>query len=149
MIFPWNKRTHEELDKIQCLLNKLAKSQKELRMYKQVWDHSNDAMFILIAPDGIIMDANTSAEKLYGYKKQELLGMKITDLSDNPEATTGTFVNRLDYVPLRYHKNKDGDVFPITATVSFFKEMNGIENEYAVVMCRLITPEIKREICDE
>jgi PAS domain S-box-containing protein len=95
------------------------------------------------------MDVNPSAENLYGYNKEELLGMKITDLSADPKATTSTFINRLAYVPLRYHKNKDGDIFPITATVSFFKEKNGIENEYAVVMCRLITPEIKKEICDE
>lgn len=149
MIFPWNKRTHEELDKIQCLLNKLAKSQKEMRVYKQIWDNSNDSMFLLLAPDGNILNANPSAEKLYGYTKEEFIEMKITNLSAEPDKTTLTFTNRLTNVPVRYHINKNGDYFPITATVSFFKEINGTENEYAVVICRPITSEMKKEICDE
>lgn len=149
MKFPWQKITHKELDKIQCLLIKLAKSQKELRMYKQVWDHSNDAMFILLAPEGKILDANPTAETLYGYSKEELLQLKITDVSAEPDKTTETFTNRLIHVPLRQHKNKNRDVFPIAATVSFFKETNGVENEYAVVICRPITSEMKKEICDE
>lgn len=149
MIFPWNKRTHAELDRIQCLLKKLANSQKEMRMYKQVWDNSNEAMFILLAPEGRILDANPAALALYGYSKESICELNITDMSADKIGTLSVFKNRTKFVPIRYHKNSDGSVFPITATISFFKETNGQEYEYAAVLCRPITAEMKKEICDE
>lgn len=149
MIFPWDKKAHEELDKIKCLLSKLAKAHKELRMYKQVWEHSADAMFLLLAPDGVILDANPAAVELYGYSVDELLKLKITDISADPEGTTSTFTRRAIHIPFRHHKTKSGFVFPISATISFFKDKNGEEHEYAAVICRPITPTMKHEICDD
>lgn len=147
MRFPWNKKKHAEIDRVQCLLTKLAKSQKEMRMYKQIWDNSAEAMFIVLAPDGKILDANPAALALYGYSKEEICKLLITDMSADVQGTISVFENRTTFVSLRCHKRSDGSKFLITATISYFKEKNGEEHEYAAILCRVITSELKDEIC--
>ena len=54
-------------------------SQSEERS-RELFDHSNDAIFILSAADYSILDCNGEAEKVFGYGRQELLGTEIFTL---------------------------------------------------------------------
>ncbi len=49
--------------------------------YRVIFDAVNDAIAIHDAEDGTILDVNRSAEELFGYPREELLGMKSGGLS--------------------------------------------------------------------
>ena len=82
-------------------------------------------------PDGLLMidrgtlrvvEANDAASSMYGYSKEELTGLAITDLSAEPEATRAMIaaVSGAEgtHVPLRRHRRKDGRVFPVEITTA-------------------------------
>lgn len=64
-----------------------------------------------------IIDANDSALNLYGYTRTEMLRLSILDISIEKEETkqtiSQTIANELQYIPIRYHKRKDGTVVPV------------------------------------
>ena len=68
-----------------------------------------------------IIDVNKSFIKLYGYSRKEMLGMKNTDFSAEPDKTAKATQSRELYVPIRSHKKKDGTVFPVEITASIFE----------------------------
>lgn len=69
---------------------------------------------------GAILDVNGAACAIYGYARAELLSMTNTDISAEPEATRETTVGEKYYVPHRYHRRKDGTVFPVEIRISRF-----------------------------
>jgi PAS domain S-box-containing protein len=79
--------------------------------------------FLIDQSTGEILEANLFAVEMYGYQKNELIGMNITSLSAEPDTTrilssevrTGTFA-----IPLRYHQKKSGVRFPVEIIGRFF-----------------------------
>ena len=65
------------------------------------------------------LDANDAHVKLYGYSKEELMGgMTALELSAQHQESDSSLkqivASRItSYIPLRYHKKKDGTVFPV------------------------------------
>jgi PAS domain S-box-containing protein len=51
----------------------------ELKRFKALLDQSNDAIFLLEMPSGLIADSNKSASEQLGYSGNELLEMQIND----------------------------------------------------------------------
>lgn len=144
-------RRRREWDKIECLIRKLAIAQKELRMYKEFWDNSQDAMIFCRASDGRILNVNPSAESLYGYKKEEFCKKTIFEVSGDPLATTYVRDNLIRYVPFRQHINADGNKFPLTATVTYFED-NGNGKVAALIIRPINLPEgvlVDRRTYDE
>jgi PAS domain S-box-containing protein/putative nucleotidyltransferase with HDIG domain len=80
--------------------------------YRQLFNMESDAVFLIDNENGDILEANDSAAALYGYDHKELLKMKHTELSAEPARTRDATLKHKDCVPLRYHKKKDGTVFP-------------------------------------
>lgn len=64
-----------------------------------------------------IIDVNDAALNLYGYTCEEMLRLTMLDISVEPEATRQavkqTVSREIHDIPLRYHKKKDGTVFPV------------------------------------
>src|SRR5215471_18687079 len=60
-----------------------------------------------------------SCTALYGYDRSELLSMKQVDLSAEPEATIGAAKVEQTFIPLRWHRKKDGTVFPVEICVAY------------------------------
>jgi PAS domain S-box-containing protein len=87
--------------------------------YRLLFEMESDALFLIDNETGNILDINAAAVSLYGYSREELLRMRNVDLSGEPAATRSATVQGLKYIPVRYHRKKDGTVFPveITATV--------------------------------
>jgi PAS domain S-box-containing protein len=92
--------------------------------YFELFELGLESIFLIRNEDGKLLEANSAATIMYGYSKDELLQMCNTDLSSEVEETqkvttttpTGTVI-----IPLRYHKKKDGTVFPVEITGRFFQ----------------------------
>lgn len=101
----------------------------------RAWDESEDHFRLLFATimDAIvvfdaqtqqIVEVNDAALRLYGYGREELLQLKVTELSENPEASMAS-IKRVacfgpQLIPLRYHRKKDGTAFPVEISVNSF-----------------------------
>ncbi|MFZ6030959.1 MAG: PAS domain-containing sensor histidine kinase [Chloroflexota bacterium] len=96
-------------------------------LYHELYELESDALFLIDNEFGQIIEANGAACGLYGFNREELLALKNTDLSAEPEETqrvTQTVpvsVDGIVHVPLRYHRKKDGTVFPVEITGRFFE----------------------------
>jgi PAS domain S-box-containing protein len=94
--------------------------------YRQLFELESDAIFLIDNETGQILEANAAASALYGYPRQELLRKKNSDLSAEPEdtrrvtQTTPVITDQVVFVPLRFHRKRDGAVFPVEITGRFF-----------------------------
>jgi len=94
--------------------------------YRQLFTAESDAIFMIDADTGKILDANPASSSIYGYSRDELISMRNVEVSAEPEKTVKTTQQKLSEVPLRYHKKKDGTVFPVELSAGFttFKNKN-------------------------
>jgi two-component system cell cycle sensor histidine kinase/response regulator CckA len=101
-----------------------TRAEEELRQseekYRQLFDMESDALFLVENMTGRILEANASAVSLYGYSKDELLQRRNMDLSSEPEETRVATRDKQDRIPVRYHRKKDGTVFPVEITARHF-----------------------------
>ena len=88
--------------------------------YRQLFESESDAIFLVENETGRILEANTAAAALYGYRREELLGMRNTDLSAEPDETRQAVAEQKGLVPIRFHRKRDGAVFPVEITGSHF-----------------------------
>ncbi len=94
--------------------------------YRQLFEAESDALFLIDNRSGQILEVNSAACALYGYAREEILAMKNSDLSAEPEDTrrvtaeTVPDPGRVVTIPLRWHRKKDGTVFPVEITGRFF-----------------------------
>jgi len=91
--------------------------------YRELFELGNEAIFLIDNRTSRILEANAAASEMYGYSHDELLAMYNTDLSAEPDETRkATVQSRFGsiVIPLRYHKKKDGTVFPVEITGRFF-----------------------------
>ncbi|MFH0968544.1 MAG: PAS domain S-box protein [Methanobacteriota archaeon] len=91
--------------------------------YQELFELSQEAIFLIDNESGGILEANSAATEMYGYTHDQLLHMRNIDLSaeleDTRKATTSTLTSSV-IVPIRYHKTKQGDVFPVEISGRFF-----------------------------
>lgn len=85
--------------------------------YRQMFELEADALFLIDSGSGRILEANLAAAALYGYSNDELLGMSHVELSAEPEETEKATIDAGSAgrvrIPLRYHRKKDGTIFPV------------------------------------
>jgi PAS domain S-box-containing protein len=92
--------------------------------YRNIFSTGMDALFLINQATSEILDVNNSACELYGYSRDEMLRLKNFDMSaelDETRKATQKFINRIE---LRYHKKKDGTIFPVDISASIFKLNN-------------------------
>ena len=83
---------------------------------RALFDHSRDIL-LLLTRDGRIVDANRAAMRAYGYPREELVRLKVSDLRD--PATVPEVDRQLEraqhdgiFFETR-HRRRDGDIFPV------------------------------------
>ncbi len=94
--------------------------------YRNIFQLGVDSLFLIDQETGAILEANSSACRTYGYTHDELLGLRNIDMSAEPEQTalaTQTMEDIHALITLRYHRKKDGTIFPVEIWASLF-EMN-------------------------
>jgi len=91
--------------------------------YRVLFEAESDAVFLIDNETGRLLEANAAAETMYGFPREQLLQMRNTDLSAEPQATRKVTSESRGHagVPLRWHRKADGSVFPVEITGSFFE----------------------------
>ncbi len=94
--------------------------------YRELFEAESDAIFLIDNESGQIIQANQAASAMYGFENDALLSLRNTDLSAEPEKTREATRNyspdpgRIVTIPLRWHRRKDGAVFPVEITARHF-----------------------------
>ena len=90
--------------------------------FRSLFETSKDSILLVNRETGRILMANPAACTLYGYSREEFLTMKATDVSGEPEKTSAAVLSLASQIPFRLHKKKDGTIFPVEISGSYFRE---------------------------
>ena len=111
-------------------INDRKQAEEKLRdseeKYRELFEHASDAVMIFDAETLQFEDANQTTLNLYGYTKEEYLQLIVPDISAEPKKSekAGKSLRRNDkgFIKpvLRYHKRKDGSVFPVEILSGIF-----------------------------
>ena len=92
--------------------------------YRQLFATVSDAIMVFESDTKQFVDVNDAALRLYGYSKEEFLKLRHPAITAEPEKSVASIVKtlagELTRIPLRYHKKKDGTVFPVEISASTF-----------------------------
>ncbi len=88
--------------------------------YRSIFSVESDSLFLIDNETHAIIETNDSSSRLYGYTREEILQLKNFELSGEPDKTLQSQIELETRIDLRYHKKKDGTVFPVDISASFF-----------------------------
>ncbi len=122
------------------LYNSLLESEEK---YRSLFESESDAILMVDLETLAILDSNPAAAKLYGYSKEEFIKLRAPVLSAEPERTKKVLKEKgAGYIPLRYHKKKNGTVFTVEISSAQF-ELHGKQVNISTI--RDITEQKKAE----
>ena len=101
-------------------------------IYQQMFAVEKDGMFLVNNETGDFLEVNPAAEQLYGYSRAEFLKMKAVQISAEPKKTMKAIRQGNINIPVRLHRRKDGTVFPVEITGSYF-DLNGRKLHVAAI----------------
>ncbi len=96
-------------------LAELAFGESEER-YHHLFELESDAIVLVDCETHRYVDFNQSAQRLYGYSREELLQMSPVDVSTEPEKTRAAIGSGNFNIPLRWHRKKNGEFFAAELT---------------------------------
>jgi PAS domain S-box-containing protein len=98
--------------------NALRESEEK---YRKLFELESDALALMDVEVGDMLDVNIAFIELYGYTKEEILCMKNIDFSAEPDKTLTSVKDLEKFIPLRYHKKKNGTIFPVEIAANIFE----------------------------
>lgn len=125
-------KKHDEFGLLSLAFNQMVEDLKKSNMslqeseekYGQVITTAKDAIMIFDAETRCFTEVNKACEEIYGYKREEFLNMKYTDITaevdDSENSIKEAIPGKLHKTPLHYHIKKDGTVFPVEISDSVF-----------------------------
>lgn len=121
-------------------VDEMARQSEELgrrseRKYRILFDALPDPTFLIEKETGLIFDANRAAEEAYGYSREEMTGMRNTDLSAEPEETSAATRDPGHFYPIRYHRRSDSSIFPVQITADL---VHTDEGTFIICIARLM-----------
>ncbi|MEI7812803.1 MAG: PAS domain S-box protein [Ignavibacteria bacterium] len=101
--------------KLEELSQDLSESEAK---YRAIFKNEIYAVCIFNLETFMYLDVNEAHCAMYGYSRKEFLsGITIYDISNEPLSSVSSISqaeNQADiFIPLRYHKKKDGTIFPV------------------------------------
>jgi PAS domain S-box-containing protein len=114
--------------------HKLAeqKLQESEERYRQLFELESDAVILLDCETHRFVDVNPSAQRLYGYSREEFSRLTVEEVSDEPEKTRAMAGSGDNFVPLRRHRKKSGECFTVEITTNTFS-YRGRRTELATI----------------
>jgi len=120
----------DRLQELESELTRLTQENAALKNqdadFRLLFEAGLDALFLIDNQTGQILLANKAASDMYGYSPEELLTLKNTQLSAEPEQTrqvtegSPPLLDQVIIIPLRWHRKKDGSRFPVEISGRFF-----------------------------
>ena len=98
--------------------------------YRQLFELAPDAVVLVDCETHRFVDANPAALRLYGYSREELLQLTPEQVSDEPEKTRAMVGSGQVFVPLRWHRRKNGERFALEITANSLRHQ-GRRTEFA------------------
>ncbi|CAN5787619.1 hypothetical protein BH11MYX4_BH11MYX4_34500 [soil metagenome] len=99
------------------------------KTYRLAFSTDRDPMAIFDPATGRLLDVNPSWVSLYGYTPDEALAMNVTDVSvepsEGPPNVEGLPPDGTPRVDVRWHRGKDGTVFPVELTTARLRLLDG------------------------
>jgi PAS domain S-box-containing protein len=142
----------DEIDMRKQADEKLKESEEKYRM---LYENNPNTVLMFDYETLTITDCNESFRKMYGYSVEDARKLKISDLSSDPNSTVDN-IRRSELLtvikfPLRYHRKKDGTVFPveITHTSMFINNRLTIISIIRDISERIETEKKQKEYTDE
>jgi len=89
--------------------------------YRRLFEMESDTVQMVDSETCRFIDFNGAALRMYGYSMEEYMRLRLSDLSAEPEKTFQSLQDEETLVPLRWHRKKDGTVFPVEIAGSFFE----------------------------
>jgi len=93
--------------------------------YRQLFGTVPDPTMVLDPETGRFLAVNEAATELYGYTREEFLAIDHSLITAEPGKSESSFRRTLasgvTRIPLRYHRRKDGTVFPVEISASSFE----------------------------
>jgi PAS domain S-box-containing protein len=112
------------------------------KKYKGLFESMSEAVFMIEQANYKLVDVNPGACAMYQYSREEMFQLTPKDLSAEPGQAASIIKNLVENVPLRYHKRKNGEIFPVEISLSYFQLQ---ETNYVFVIMRDITKRIQAE----
>ncbi len=105
----------EDVSEYQQTENALWESQSK---YRQLFEAASNATIVFDTNTQQIFDVNNVAVEMYGYHKDEWFSLTVYDLSAESVKSRALLYTgkRRQTIPLRWHRKKDGSVFPVEIT---------------------------------
>ncbi|SNQ60185.1 PAS domain S-box protein [Candidatus Methanoperedens nitratireducens] len=124
------------------------KAEERLRLFRNLIDQSNDAIFVGDPETGRILDVNDKACTSLGYRREELLSMLVSDI----ETTLPDHVSWKEHVQEVKEKGylilesrqrrKDGTILPVEINISY---VSLGKNNYTLTVARDISERKRME----
>jgi len=100
--------------------------------YQTLFDISEEAMLVVDQSRCRFIDANPAAVALYGYSREEWPALTLRQISAEPERSQAAVDQLHMRVPLRWHRRKSGELFPVEIRIQRF-DWDGRPEYLAVV----------------
>lgn len=138
--------SHDEIGELAESLNKMSRnlaqttvSKEQLALFRQLIDESNDAIFLVDAESGRIVEANRKACVNLSYTQQELTRLRVVDIQ-TLMAQEGAWSRHLKILREQggrmfegTHKRKDQTLFPVEVNAKLVSYKN---KDYIVAIVR-------------
>ena len=79
MLISLSLRRRDELERL--VLNRTTELRKSEQSYRNQFANNSTVMLLVNPTDGAIIDANAAAVSFYGYPRERLLAMRVTDIN--------------------------------------------------------------------
>jgi formate hydrogenlyase transcriptional activator len=136
-------RGPQGIDRVACILKDITeqrKSERAVQLFRNLIDHSNDAVEVVDPETLRFLDVNETACRTLGYARSELLGMTVYEI--DPNMNESICSQDLEMVhggePLlkeTLQRRKDGSTFPVEISVKCVH----LERDYLIAVSRDIT----------
>jgi PAS domain S-box-containing protein len=123
------------------------KTEEALALFRALVDRSPDGIEVIDPETRRFLDVNETGWRRLGYSREEILGLTVSDISDdeNHQLSWLAFVNDLRKVGsvtlLGGHKRKDGSIFPVEVNARYIDLNKG----YVLAVVRDITDRKRTE----
>jgi PAS domain S-box-containing protein len=120
-----------------------------LKLFRALMDQANDTVEVLDPKTGRFLDVNAKAAQIYGYTKEEYLGLTVFEV-DPQFAQAGHNAWKAHLEALQQsgflvfeteHRRKDRSLFPVEINASFIR----LERDYILAVVRDITERKRTE----